>query len=526
MGACLSEATILALLERRLDPGTARAAEGHLARCDECRTLVSSLARSSLVARPGEPALAPTEPMSGPGSGGEAKRGRDSTPPIRPGDLIAEKFQVDRVIGSGGMGVVVQATHVALGQRVAIKFLLTEACEAPGAVARFLREARAAVQIEGEHVARVLDVGTLSSGAPYMVMEYLRGADLADVLLRGGPLAQEVAVDYVLQACEAIAEAHALGIVHRDLKPANLFLASRPDGSPLVKVLDFGISKQQRGPSGLTSGEVMMGSPRYMSPEQMRSTRDVDARTDVWALGTILFELVSGKPVFDSDSMAGLCAAIQTQPAPALRSVRPGVSELLDRVVARCLEKDPRAPIATVAELAQALAPIAPARAQIHVERIVRLLGGPRPAVVPASAPHHSAPPIGAATAGSFGGTSPGTRALPLRLFSMLVALLALGIVGGVMAVRFRSPRPEPVDVAEPSAARDLPTAMPSAAPAMPSAIASAPASAITSSSASAPPSAPATARAPRRPTKPAVVPPRGPEPPSDVNRRGLTDRK
>ena len=163
--------------------------------------------------------------------------------PVPIGEIVAGKYRIERVLGQGGMGVVVAAMHEQLRQRVAIKMLLPEAKASPNAVARFLREARAAAAIHGEHVARVLDVGELAEGAPYIVLEYLEGEDLARVLRDGGPLSVEVAVGYVLQACEAIAEAHAAGIVHRDLKPSNLFLARRPDGSPLVKVLDFGISK-------------------------------------------------------------------------------------------------------------------------------------------------------------------------------------------------------------------------------------------------------------------------------------------
>src|SRR4051812_29611172 len=209
---------------------------------------------------------------------------------VREGDVLAGKYRVDKILGAGGMGVVVAAHHVQLDERVAIKFLLPEALGNAEAVARFAREARAAVKIKSEHVARVIDVGTLETGAPYMVMEYLEGGDLSQVLASRGPLPVEEAVEYVLQACEAIAHAHALGIVHRDLKPANLFLIRRPDGTNAIKVLDFGISKVMPGKSAssdnaMTRTRTVMGSPLYMSPEQMASTRDVDGRTDLWALG-------------------------------------------------------------------------------------------------------------------------------------------------------------------------------------------------------------------------------------------------
>src|SRR3954470_13666053 len=215
-----------------------------------------------------------------------------SEAPVQEGEILAGKYRVERVLGVGGMGVVVAATHLQLDERVAIKFLVPDALSSDEAVARFAREARAAVKIKSEHVARVIDVGTLDNGAPYMVMEYLEGGDLSRVLQAQGPLPVEDAVEYVLQACEAIAHAHVLGIVHRDLKPANLFLTKRNDGSQSVKVLDFGISKVLSGNSGASSSDAamtrtraVMGSPLYMSPEQMTSTRDVDGRTDIWALG-------------------------------------------------------------------------------------------------------------------------------------------------------------------------------------------------------------------------------------------------
>mgnify|MGYP001062724726 FL=1 len=220
---------------------------------------------------------------------------------VQPGDLLAGKYRIERVLGRGGMGVVVSAVHEALDERVALKFLLPEALANQEAVQRFLREARAAVKIRSEHVARVTDVGTLESGAPYMVMEYLDGVDLARYLESRGPLPVPEAVEYMLQACEALAEAHALGIVHRDLKPANLFRIERVDGTPSIKLLDFGISKVIAHQVALTQTSSMLGSPLYMAPEQMTSSKHVDARADVWALGIILFELVTGEPPFQGD---------------------------------------------------------------------------------------------------------------------------------------------------------------------------------------------------------------------------------
>src|SRR5262245_55273398 len=162
---------------------------------------------------------------------------------VKPGEILAGKYRVERVLGAGGMGLVVAATHLVLGRLVALKFMLPQTVGAGGSIDRFLREARAASLLRSEHVASVKDLGTLENGAPFIVMEYLEGIDLAQLLHERRTLPPMVAIDYVLQACEALAEAHAHGIVHRDLKPANLFLTRRPNGTPLVKVLDFGISK-------------------------------------------------------------------------------------------------------------------------------------------------------------------------------------------------------------------------------------------------------------------------------------------
>ncbi|XXX71927.1 serine/threonine-protein kinase [Sorangium sp. So ce134] len=291
---------------------------------------------------------------------------------VRQGQVIAGKYRVDRVIGVGGMGVVVAATHLQLEEQVAIKLLLPAAAHSRTLAERFVREARAAVKVKSEHVARVTDVGTLESGTPYMVMEYLSGSDLADALRAGGPMPPHIAVEYVLQACEALAEAHAAGIVHRDLKPANLFLTRRADGSPCVKVLDFGISKVVTGGSDprITDTTAVMGSPLYMSPEQLKSSRDVDARTDIWSLGVILFELLAGAPPFDGATMPQLCVAIMQGIPRPLASFRPDVPPPLEAVIQRCLEKQPERRFRDVGALAEALAPFASGRARVSIDRI------------------------------------------------------------------------------------------------------------------------------------------------------------
>jgi eukaryotic-like serine/threonine-protein kinase len=283
---------------------------------------------------------------------------------IHPGDILAEKYRVERILGQGGMGVVVLAEHIDLRERVAIKFLLDAPAVNPELSERFLREARAAVKIKSEHVVRVIDVGRLPTGAPYMVMEYLEGEDLSQ-RLASGPVPIQDAVDYVIQGCEAMGVAHRLGIVHRDLKPANLFLTQRPDGSSLVKVLDFGISKvktQDSAQLSLTHTQAMMGSPLYMSPEQMRSSKDVSPSADIWSLGVILHELIAGDVPFDGVTFPEVLVKVMGEPPPRLRSVRAEVPEGLEAVVLRCLEKNPADRYSSVAALGVALSPYASAR--------------------------------------------------------------------------------------------------------------------------------------------------------------------
>jgi len=287
---------------------------------------------------------------------------------IQPGHVLAGKYKVERAIGEGGMGVVVAAQHLRLGALVAIKLLRPELVERPGQIERFLREARTAARIPSEHVVRVLDADVLDSGTPYIVMEYLEGRDLGALLRVRGPLPAGDVARYVLETCDAIHEAHALGIVHRDLKPANLFLARRPDGGERIKVLDFGISKLTGAtPPGamVTQARVMLGSPTYMSPEQIRSSRDVDARTDIWALGVILYELLTGVPPFDGATLHEMCTSVLFNEPRRPAELRAGLPEGLEAIILRCLAKDPAQRFARVAELAAALAPFAlPARGE------------------------------------------------------------------------------------------------------------------------------------------------------------------
>lgn len=298
---------------------------------------------------------------------------------LNSGDIIAGKYRVEREIGRGGMGVVVAATHIDLDQRVAIKILQRSSAFNQDAMARFLREARSAAKIRSEHVARVMDVGKLDDGLTYIVMEHLEGADLADVLRKEGPLRITTAADYVLQACEGIAAAHAAGIIHRDIKPANLFLARQPGRANIIKILDFGVSKvsktglHDKDASATQTGQVF-GSPMYMSPEQLDSTIAIDCRTDIWALGVVLFELLTGKPPFDGKSSANIMTAVIRDPPPKLRSLRPDAPATLEEVIDRCLEKEREDRYATVIDLAEAIAPFCGKGADETVNRIYLIL--------------------------------------------------------------------------------------------------------------------------------------------------------
>ena len=296
---------------------------------------------------------------------------------IQPGEILLGKYRVEEVIGVGGMGRVVRASHLYLQQPVAIKILLRQMAESASTVARFLREAQATVRLRSEHIARVMDVGTMPDGVPFMVMEYLEGYDLNQILRHHGPQMAQAVVDLMLQASEGIAEAHALGIIHRDIKPSNFFITRRPDGSNLLKILDFGISKTPTDLSELTGTQTVVGTPTYMAPEQMRTARSTDPRSDIWSMGVVMYQMLEGRPPFEAETYAELVLKVGTDP-PAPMHVRlpPGLGE----IVLRCLEKDPRQRCQNVGELARMLAPYAsdPLAAQQSAERTSRILAGPR----------------------------------------------------------------------------------------------------------------------------------------------------
>ncbi len=295
---------------------------------------------------------------------------------FQPGQLLLDKYRVERVLGAGGMGVVVAARHLALDELVAIKFMLGSG--SPADLTRFVREARAAVRLRSQHVARVLDVAALEDGTPYMVLEHLDGNDLSHVLRERGPLPVGEAVDAILQACEAIAEAHSIGIVHRDIKPANLFLTRGADGSPCVKVLDFGIAKWANASTAKMDASQPMGSAPYMAPEQFAATNQVDPRTDVWALGATLFHLLTSATPFhhdDVDSIQAMMHAVLLRAPMRPRVLRADLPEALEAVLLRCLYKDQAARFPSVAALAAALVQFGSEHASLYARRVARVLG-------------------------------------------------------------------------------------------------------------------------------------------------------
>jgi serine/threonine-protein kinase len=402
------------------------------------------------------------------------------------GDLLAGKYRVERLLGEGGMGVVVEAYHELLDQRVAVKLLYHDIADRE-AQSRLLMEARAAAKIQSEHVTRVVDVDVGPDGLPFIVMELLEGGDLCQLVDVRGALPRWLVVDYILQALEGLAHAHGRGIIHRDLKPSNLFLANKIDGTQVIKILDFGISKStdDSAKQKLTGGGGVLGSPPYMSPEQVRAPKTIDHRSDIWALGVCMYELLTNSMPFGGEEIQETFAQIlEKQPTPITRLVD-GVPEGLEAVVMKCLAKNRDDRFMDVAELARALAPYgsggwmqAPDRIQATLARAlmedISSPSGTRIRGPNSSARLHAAPPSsptqalnqrrldshqelhGTANTLFVAGKSKGRR-LPYLLVAIFAALAVVGF--GLVGVVYMRSRPPAVSQDEPNLAVEPPSA-------------------------------------------------------------------
>ncbi|MFO0762050.1 MAG: serine/threonine-protein kinase [Byssovorax sp.] len=282
------------------------------------------------------------------------------------GSILGGAYRVESVLGTAAMHLLYTATELKTNRRVALQVLRPEAARRPELSLRFLREARAAQRIHGEHAARVLDVGTLESGAPYMATEYIEGTDLARMLRGRGPLPLPELCDIGVQICEALAEAHAAGVLHKNLEPAKLILTTGADGAPLLKVLAFGISRMSAldpcDSGAMTAAVILPSSPLYRAPEQLRAGKEVDARADIWAIGAILFELSAGTPPFHAPTPLDLAVAVAREAPRSLRAIRPDLPKEFEKIILRCLEKDPDKRFARASDLAAALRKLGRAR--------------------------------------------------------------------------------------------------------------------------------------------------------------------
>ena len=435
--------------------------------------------------------------------------------PVRPGDILADRYVVVEVIGEGGMGIVYECKHLKLGTRVAVKMLLDDAAEDPEVRVRFDREARAAAQLKSPHVASVLDVDETADGRPFMVMEYLDGYGLDEVVENVEQLDVTEAVDYLLQACSGMAEAHGLDIVHRDLKPPNLFCAVN-DGQARVKVLDFGISKlllpgEKRG---VTHTTTTFGTPTYMSPEQIQSAKNVDARADIWSLGVILYELLTGFPPFDGDNPGAIIWSIcSTSPAPPIE-FRPDIPQDLSDVIMHALQKNRDERFQTVVELAEALEPYGTPGVWLPPVAFTPIVRSSRPSLRRLGRTSAtSAPTLRQRMPEKIATHPPWTtsRRLSIRrtktaMVVGVVAMVALTLAGVVLLATFDDDPVVPVQAAQPDvaplAAEPMPTTLSEPA-------ASAPRAVVTDE-----PVVPSASSAPMRVPSPVPVAPPPPAPP------------
>jgi serine/threonine-protein kinase len=346
---CLDDDTINNYVGGALGPADIAIVNEHARACERCRRLIGTLLASP--ARNDSPETDVQRLMRALGQGDTARLGQ----------LLAGKYRLERELGSGGMGVVYEAVNLWTKRRVAVKILRPHFSKDAEMVRRFLREARAASRISHPNVVDILDLGQDGDGALFMVQEFLVGRTLRQRLVADKTLPEAEARALLLPIMDALATAHELGIVHRDVKPENIFLAqakesgqARPEIVPTL--IDFGVSKRA-APDSLdpqTTGHPI-GTPLYMSPEQLRGTDDLDGRADVWAIGVVLFEALAGRRPFDASNPSDVIAQVLTRRAPPLASVAPSVSPALASLVERALEPDRQRRFASVAAMAEAL---------------------------------------------------------------------------------------------------------------------------------------------------------------------------
>jgi serine/threonine protein kinase len=366
---------------------------------------------------------------------------------LRPGVVLIGKYEIVRTIGRGGFGHVYEARHLGLGTGVAVKVLNAEGRQNPKTVARFQQEAWTAARAAGAHVVRVTDIDVLQDGTPFLVMELLVGRDLERELKSRGRIPSREAVDYLLEAAAGLRDAHRQGIIHRDLKTSNLFLVDDPSGRH-IKVLDFGLSKIAAS-LGMTSTNAMLGTPSYSAPEQLRSAKSADARADIWSLGVIAYQLLSGRLPFQGSAVADLFVQIVGAEPPDLGRIAPDVPAGLCQIVARCLEKKPERRFQSMDALAAALAPF----------------GSPNLVAAAGSVRHPNAPAVEPGPSSTFLDSSQDTP--PERRTSRLWTGVALAVVAVLITlaagVRFGSHL-----LAPSSGARAPAAAVPVTVPAVP----------------------------------------------------------
>jgi serine/threonine-protein kinase len=349
--------TIVLFLSGALDSREEARIRAHANACDDCRALLADAARNDSRA---------DSPEEVPATRHQPAAVREPSGTKSP---LAGKYVLEEELGSGGMGRVFRGRHAGLDRKVAIKLLHPELTSDPTVIKRFEREARAAAALKSPHAVQILDIDYLPSGAPFIVMEYLEGSDLAHLLEKQEtmmPLGD--AVRYVLEACEAIAEAHSRGIIHRDLKPQNLFLTKVEGGASIVKILDFGLAKRLAQGAGdapgssdsMTAAGGLVGTPHFMSPEQLRARADIDHRTDIWSIGATLYLLVTGRPPFLATNFHVLAARMLKEDAQPMSKLRADVPAVLDEIVLRCLRKDPGERFQSIDQFAAALRAIHP----------------------------------------------------------------------------------------------------------------------------------------------------------------------